>query len=80
MTNAAKRKQPLTERAKVRRRFPQAYAYQWGPRDWNIYASQHGALAGIDISGSRSSQKAAWLFAALGLRNYSYCGATKEQG
>jgi len=51
---------PLTDREKVRRRYPGAYAYQWGRREWAIYDAY-----GLDISGLRSSQKAAWLFAAL---------------
>jgi len=61
----------LTDCARVRRRHPGAYAYQWGPRDWNIYAAKDGAYCGLDISGSQSSQKAAWLFAAMGLRRVS---------
>jgi hypothetical protein len=57
----------LTDRAKVRKRYPFSYAYQWGPREWCIYASHQGINAGRDISGTRTSQKAAWLFAAAGL-------------
>jgi hypothetical protein len=55
----------LTERAKVKRKFPKAYAFQWGPREWCIYAAEDGPFMGIDLSGTRSSQKAAWLFAAM---------------
>jgi len=58
----------LTDRARVRRHYPAAYAYRWGPREWNIYAAVYGPFAGICVSGgTRTSQKAAWMFAAMEL-------------
>lgn len=53
----------LSDRAWVKRRFPHAHAYQWGPREWVVYASDRGALQGIAMTGTCTSQKAAWVIA-----------------
>ena len=54
---------PLSDMAHVRRRYPNAYAYQWGPRDWVVYAADSGPLQGIAMTGSCTSKKAAWVIA-----------------
>ena len=52
------------ERTKVRRKFPHAHAYKWDNREWVIYASKDGPFVGIALSGSCTSQAAAWISAA----------------
>lgn len=62
------------ERAKVRKRYPNAYAYNWGPRDWVIYASNSGALQGIAITGQCSSRAHAWIVAAREVHGFLRAG------
>lgn len=58
----------LTNLAMVRKKYPNAYAYNWGPREWTIYADDSGGpLTGISIADS-TSRKGAWYLAAESLR------------
>ena len=51
-------------RTKVRIKFPAAHVYKWGPRQWCVYAAEHGPFAGIAISGTQASEAAAWIKAS----------------
>lgn len=58
------------ERAKVRKRYPDAHAYNWGRRDWVIYAAKDGPLQGIAITRSCKSLAHAWIFAARDVNGF----------
>ena len=58
------------ERAKVRKKYPRAYAYNWAARDWVIYAAKNGALAGIAITGQCTSEAHAWVSAARDVHQF----------
>jgi len=52
----------MAAKEKVRRKYPEAWAYQWH-REWTVYASKNGPLAGINLGSGRTA-RAAWLDAA----------------
>lgn len=65
------------ERAKVKKRFPGAHAYKWGPRDWVIYAAKDGPLQGIAITRGCSSLAHAWISAARDVYSFLRPGKVK---